>query len=197
MILAQALIALTGLAYLKSLLSQHDLISSIAQQKYNGGWKFAAAIITIFTLQITIVIYAPGKSGYQTTILILTLLTSTSLLFLNHHLPGAKLAILGAILNITVVLANGGWMPLTPETANFIHPDRPPVELQTKPPSSKNIILNKNNTKLWLLSDIIRITLPWRNSAISIGDILLITGFAQFVLISRKEKHARTKVPLL
>jgi hypothetical protein len=113
-------------------------------------------------------------------ILILTQSAVIGLLFLNRHLPGAKIFVLGLVLNLVVMVANGGWMPVTPETSSFVHPARI-VEVHARPPSSKNIVLARSETKLWILSDIIRLALPWERTAISIGDALLIVGAAQFI----------------
>jgi uncharacterized membrane protein len=61
-----------------------------------------------------------------------------------------------------------------------------------KPQDSKNIVMARSDTNLWILSDIIPVTLPWNRYAVSIGDILLIVGAAQFIFqtTSRsKSKH--------
>lgn len=175
MILAYAIILLIILA----LLLRRDL-STLGRIPYRGGWKVAAAVVGLFVLQAALIIYVPGQTIWQMVLLILSQLALVFLLLLNHHVPGAQLFALGIILNTTVMVANGGWMPVTPETQQFVHPDRP-VEVYAKPPSSKNIVLPHSETKLWILSDIIRVTLPWRRNAISIGDLLLIVGAAQFI----------------
>jgi hypothetical protein len=163
-ILAYAIILLIILA----LLLRRDL-SALGRMPYRGGWQVAAAVIGLFVLQAALIVYVSGQSTWQMV-----------LLLLNHHVPGANVFALGIILNTTVMVANGGWMPVTPETQRFVHPDRP-VEVGAKPPSSKNIVLLRSETKLWFLSDIIRVTLPWRRNAISIGDVLLIVGAALFI----------------
>jgi hypothetical protein len=174
-ILAYAIILLIILA----LLLRRDL-SPLGQIPYRGGWKAAAAVVGLFVLQAALIIYVPGQTVWQMVLLILSQLALVFLLLLNHHVPGAKVFALGIILNTAVMVANGGWMPVTPETQQFVHPDQP-VEVYTKPPSSKNIVLARSETKLWILSDIIRVTLPWRQNAISIGDVLLIVGAALFI----------------
>jgi hypothetical protein len=174
-ILAYALIFLIVLA----LILKRDL-STLARLPYKGGWMLLALVIGLFVLQATTVIYVAGQTVLQMGILVLSQVTLCFLLVLNHHIPGARLFVLGIALNLVVMIANGGWMPVTPETYHFVHPDRA-VEVATRPPSSKNIILPRAETRLWLLSDIIRVTLPWRRTAISGGDLLLIVGAAQFV----------------
>ncbi len=192
MILVHAVIILVVLAYIRSLLLRRNLIAPISQRPYQGGWKLVVSIGILFVLQATLVIYAPGQTVLQMLVMTSTHLGFIVLLLLNYHIPGVKLVILGAVLNIVVVLANGGWMPVTPEIHNdFVHPERPPAEIGARPPSSKNIILDKEDTNLWLLSDIIRITVPWRRTAISIGDVLLVAGAAQFIFQVKTREERR------
>lgn len=175
MILAYAIVALIVLA----LLLRRDL-SVIGQLSYRGGWKYIAVVMGLFVLQAALVLYVPGQTILQMVILNLSQIALIFLFLLNRHLPGAKLFALGITLNVLVMVVNGGWMPVTPDTYHFVHPERSIVE-QTRPGSSKNIILPRSETNLWILSDIIPVTLPWRRTAMSFGDVLLIVGVAQFI----------------
>lgn len=188
MILAYAIIFLVILA----LLLRCDL-SALGQISYRGGWITMVLIIGLFFLQAALVIYVPGQSLWQIIVLNASQITLVLLFLLNHHVPGAKLFALGIALNALVMLANGGWMPLTPEMSHFVHPDRPVVEQQTRPSNSKNILLPRSETNLWILADIIPITLPWRRTAVSPGDILLVVGVAQLIF----QATARKKDKLL
>jgi hypothetical protein len=174
-VLADAIIFLLILA----LLLRRDL-SAVGRISYRGGWKFAAVMAGLFALQALTVLYVPGQTVYQIALLMLSQIALVFLLLLNRHVPGAKLFALGIMLNIAVMAANGGWMPVTPEIHNFVHPDRP-VELQARQVNSKDVILPRTETNLWILSDIIPVTLPWRRNAVSIGDVLIILGAAQFI----------------
>jgi hypothetical protein len=60
---------------------------------------------------------------------------------------------------------------------------------QTRPGSSKNIILPQSKTHLWILSDIIPVNLLWRRTAMSLGDVLLVVGVAQFIFQSTTRKE--------
>jgi hypothetical protein len=175
-ILVDAVIFLLLLA----LLLRRDL-SAIGRISYRGGWKLAAIVAGLFVVQAMTVLYVPGQTIFQMALLILSQMALVFLLLLNRHLPGAKLFALGIILNIAVMVANGGWMPVTPEIHYFVHPDRP-VELQARQVNSKDVILPRTATNLWILSDIIPVALPWRRNAVSIGDLLLILGAVQFIL---------------
>ena len=175
MVLADAVIFLLILA----LLLRRDL-SAIGRIVYRGGWKLAVVVAGLFALQAIMILYVPGQTVLQMALLILSQMALVFLLLLNRHVPGAQLFALGITLNIAVMVANGGWMPVTPETHYFVHPDRP-AEVQARQMSSKNVILPRTETNLWILSDIIPVTLPWRRNAVSIGDVLLILGAAQFI----------------
>ncbi len=181
MILVHAVLILVALAGVRSLVLKRNLMTPIGQRPYRGGWKLVVSIGTLFVLQAALVVYAPGQTVLQMLVMISTHLGFLALLLLNRHIPGVKLVILGGVLNIIVVLVNGGWMPVSPETAHFVHPERPPAEVGVRPPGSKNIVLLKEDTNLWILSDIIRIIVPWRRAAVSIGDVLLVAGIAQFI----------------
>lgn len=178
MILIYAIIFLIVLA----LMLRRDL-AALGQIHYRGGWKLGVAIVSLFILQAVLVVYVPGQTTFQMIVLLLSQLTLIVLFILNRHVPGAKLFALGVILNTTVMIANGGWMPVTPETYHAIRPNRV-VELQDRAPSSKGIMLPRSETNLWILSDIIHISIPGHKNALSIGDVVLILGIAQFLLLA-------------
>lgn len=183
MILAYAIIVLIILA----LLLRRDL-STLGQISYRGGWLFIAVIIGLFILQAGLITFAAGQTLWQMLILNLSQLALVFLFLLNRHVPGAKLFAFGIALNVLVMMVNGGWMPVTPEMAHFVHPDRPVVEA-ARPSISKNVILPRSETNLWILSDIIPVTLIWRRNAVSIGDIVLVAGAAQFIFQTTAKKR--------
>jgi hypothetical protein len=177
MILAYAVIIFIVLA----LLLRRDL-SAIGRIPFRGGWKLAAAVAGLFVLQAALILYAAGQTVLQAAFLILTHIALLFLLVLNRHIPGARLFILGIVLNTLVMVANNGWMPITSDMYHYVHPDRS-VETYAKLPNSKNIVLPRDETRLWILTDIIPAPLPWRRYAVSLGDIFLVMGAAQFILL--------------
>jgi hypothetical protein len=189
MVLAYAIILLIILA----LLFRRDL-SAIGRISYRGGWVPLAGVIALFIVQAALVLYVPGQTTLQRACLILSQLALILLILLNQHVPGAKVFALGIILNTAVMLANGGWMPVTPETYHFIHPEQA-VEVQARPASSKGIVLSRAETRLWILSDIVRVTLPWRRTAMSVGDLLLILGATQFIFQATSKRSDTTARP--
>jgi len=93
---------------------------------------------------------------------------------------------LGLTLNILVMVANGGFMPVTLEAlqrAGLAHMALG-IEDGARVMASKDIILSREVTRLWYLSDILvlRRPFPW-STVFSVGDVLLMAGV--FVLLQR------------
>lgn len=175
MVIAEAVIFLIVVA----ILLRRDL-GALAELRFRGGWRLTFLVVGLFAAQALIILYAPGQSTFQLVTLMLSQGALLVLIVLNYHIPGAALFSLGIALNLAVMLANGGWMPITPEMYHFVHPERV-VEIGSRAPDSKGIILSREQTNLWVLSDIVPVALPWRRTAVSIGDLLLIAGAAQFI----------------
>ena len=183
MILAYAAILLIVLA----LIFRRDL-NAIGQLSYKGNWKLVAIVLGLFALQWATVILTEDRTILHMVLLIASHLALILLFLLNRHIAGAKLFALGIFLNTLVMVVNGGWMPVTPETYQFVHPGQS-AEVYAHPPKSKNIILTRAETAMWLLSDNIPVSLPWRRNAVSIGDVLMIVAIGQFLFQSTAAKR--------
>lgn len=97
----------------------------------------------------------------------------------NRRLPAVLVLGLGIACNLLVILANGGLMPVSPETLVQINPVS---SVQGWPTGihygySKNIILAQGETRLWFLSDVLVLPppFPWP-TAFSLGDLFLAVG---------------------
>jgi hypothetical protein len=85
----------------------------------------------------------------------------------------------GFLLNAFVILTNGRWMPISPETAQKILPATSVDALQIgqRIGYSKDVLLTREDTKFWFFSD--RLSLPdWIHYgvAFSVGDLLIFIG---------------------
>ena len=101
-------------------------------------------------------------------------------LWLNRRLPGVPWLAAGVFLNALAILANGGWMPIAPQTIAALGGRAWP--LGTHRGASKDIVLPLGATRLWFLSDIFVIPRPFPlPTAFSIGDILIVIGVACFI----------------
>jgi hypothetical protein len=97
----------------------------------------------------------------------------------NRRLPGMLVVGLGVTLNLAVILANGGWMPVAPETLAGINPGTPldAWALGGHYGYSKDLIRLQAETRLWLLSDILVLPppFPWP-TAFCAGDLSIAAG---------------------
>jgi hypothetical protein len=95
---------------------------------------------------------------------------------INWALPGMRAVGLGLLLNALVMGLNGGLMPEAAETLGLNHPG---VVLQNGQhiPRSKNVLLARENTRLWWLSDVVATPpgFPVRMVG-SVGDIIMMLG---------------------
>jgi len=102
----------------------------------------------------------------------------------NRHLPGIRLIALGVLMNFAVMVVNGGYMPVTPEALvtaghqGLVYS----MESGARVANSKDVILEREETTLWWLSDVFVIPGDWPLSgSFSLGDIVIALG--AFVLI--------------
>ncbi len=99
--------------------------------------------------------------------------------WLNRREPAMWLLGIGLAVNLIVIIANDGWMPISPETLTRLEPQVPigAWEIGARYGISKDMILSTELTNLAFLSD--RFILPVSSVsrvAFSIGDVLLALG---------------------
>ena len=119
----------------------------------------------------------------------LSLLGSLALFFVfawfNRRLPGMPILIFGLLLNFVVIVANGGWMPISLHTANLLTGKDVLqfVNLGSRF-GEKDILLPAQNIHLEFLADrfLFPAWLPYK-VAFSLGDVLISVG--AFWLLAR------------
>jgi len=161
-------------------------LSRLAHLPVRNTWL----ILMAFVLQIYLVYVPAGKTqGLTEPAAVLHIASYVLLLtaiWQNRHLPGITVMAVGVLLNLAVILANGGFMPIEPEAVRQLgHEDRVvSLEPGYRVYKAKDVVLPREQTRLWLLSDIFVIAPPFPiRSAFSPGDVLLSTGV--FVLLQR------------
>jgi len=164
-----------------------------------GGWKGAAipslslAPLTLFgiTLQVVALQWAAGLER------LLLFALSHALLFLFfaanwRHKPLRVLA-LGFALNLLAILANGGYMPITPEAMASLHPGTSAVQWSSGlvRSGSKDIVLSPGASPFWFLGDVLIVSRPFPFlAALSPGDLVLLVGlgWAMYQFSSSSER---------
>jgi hypothetical protein len=95
----------------------------------------------------------------------------------NRNQPGFWALGIGLALNLSVIVLNGGLMPVSPDVVAQLVPDTSTDAWQVGERVGWNVVLPKTSTRLWWLSD--HLLLPaWFPSrkALSTGDVLIAVG---------------------
>ena len=121
----------------------------------------------------------PEQVDQQKVLFLVSHLLLLAFVWRNRRLPGMQIVGLGVLCNLSVILANGGFMPIAPEALVRINPGS---SLAQWPAGfhyghSKDLILLRTNTVLWGLSDwlVLPPPFPWP-TAFSLGDLLIAVG---------------------
>jgi len=118
------------------------------------------------------------SDGLASVSLLASLILFSVFAWLNRHLPGMPILIVGLLLNFVVIVANGGWMPISPQTANLLA-GKDVLQFMNAGSrfGEKDILLPLQNIRLEFLAD--RFLLPaWfpYKVAFSLGDVLVSIG---------------------
>jgi hypothetical protein len=140
-------------------------------------------LVFIAFLPQFIVIYLPiTRDLFPDWVVAVFLVVSQILLlvfvWLNRHIFGALILLCGVVFNLSVMTANGGFMPINPQTASRVVSED--VLRNVQPGSRigpKDILLHPHDTRFEWLAD--RFLLPsWipHQVAFSIGDVFIAVG---------------------
>ena len=112
----------------------------------------------------------------------------------NLSFWGARMILLGLGLNLIVMAANGGLMPVAPPVVEAIGKHSVDELRMGDPiPGSKNVLLERDQTHAQWLSDAIVLPIPRPyKRAVSVGDLAVFGGVAlTFVEITRRYRQIR------
>jgi len=161
-------------------------IKRLAHLPLRWGWL----AMILFAAQAYLIFWPEARAGGLFSPRAMILVSSYLILILmawsNHSLPGVNLILVGIALNFLVIVANGGFMPVAPQTlirGGHTHLVAA-LESGARVSRSKDVLLWPEQTKLWFLSDIF--VIPERYplaGSFSLGDVLIASG--AFILLQR------------
>jgi hypothetical protein len=113
----------------------------------------------------------------------------------NWRVPGMAVIALGFAMNFAAIAANGGQMPVTRETIEASGQGWLLTDVGQGQPvyQSKDVLLPKDQTRLWALTDIF-VTPPPVRRAVSFGDFVTFAGVA-LIIIAAMRKAAPSSAP--
>ena len=126
--------------------------------------------------------------------LLASLLIFLGFAWVNRGLPGMSILLIGLALNLTVMAANGGFMPISPQTASQLVPDGALLDFQSGDRFGvKDIYLPPLETRFEWLADRF-LTPAWFSyrAAFSLGDVFIAIGaFGLLAWTGLPEKNNR------
>lgn len=147
-----------------------------------------AAFLILLAFSIQVVVYLPALRTspfvlhLATPIYVLALALAVAGMLSNWHLGLAmRIATLGLLLNLGVILANGGHMPVSAAAMRAVQGTAKIRELQN-PRVYGNTRIAGLSSRLTVFSDIIPVPMPHgRGNVYSLGDVLIASGISALV----------------
>jgi hypothetical protein len=141
------------------------------------GWLILVAL----SIQLASVLLMGQLSGSVSKVaLVLSYGVLIFVLAVNLRSYWAAIVALGTVMNLAVILANGGAMPVSPQALGITPEASLGVGVREMIPFSKDQILLASETRLSVLSDTIIVVTGPRRIVISPGDILIAVGLGVF-----------------
>jgi hypothetical protein len=161
------------------------------QNKYEVPMLRDLWLVFVAFLPQYIIIYLPTHQTVSDKLFAILLVLSQTLFLgfavLNRNFPGMKILMIGTALNWLVIVANGGFMPISPETASRLISENVLADIQIGSRfGPKDILLPPQETNLEWLSDrfLPPAWLPYQ-VAFSLGDVFIAAGV--FWLLARQK----------
>ncbi|MBI4216983.1 MAG: DUF5317 domain-containing protein [Chloroflexi bacterium] len=177
---------------------RHSIVSNFPQVKLR--YLFIAPIALFVQVTVSYLVTSVLGADLRPAGLVASYALLLAFLAINRRNPAVLIFGVGIILNLAAILANGGFMPTTPEAVmNAGLGDRiaglAPGDVV---PQTTIMLLEKSQIRLWFLSDILSLRSPFPR-VFSMGDILVVLGVVLMLLglvlseIARRVSEPRRK----
>ncbi len=133
--------------------------------------------LVLLALQTTLVGRGAPESVLRLAIP-LTIFGALPFLLMLIRYRGVQLVLVGLALNLSVIVANGGLMPVTPQTVGRLSgPDRlETLVIGHRVPGSKDVLLERADVHLAAFSDRFVVGLGRVGAVYSLGDVFVLIG---------------------
>ena len=156
-----------------------------------GGGAFFALLLQIIAFNAPL-----GDDVPRRVFLLLSYIVLIGFVTLNLRRIGISIIGIGLLMNFIVISANGGLMPVTPETlARGDFPDDVTVGQWVS--GSKDVLLERDDVRLWALGDRYVFDSGPVTLAYSVGDAFILAGLFVFVaeMVSPRISRKQAEVP--
>lgn len=139
------------------------------------GWTLLSAV----GLQAVALYAGIGHIDYLLpSLFIVSYLLLFGFVWANRCHLGVSIIGIGLLLNFLVMVANGGLMPTSPNTLvrAGLAQQLPQLEAGEPIRHTKDILLERENTNMWVLSDILVVDNPFGIRTFSVGDTVIGAG---------------------
>jgi Family of unknown function (DUF5317) len=135
-------------------------------------------VLTVFLAQVFIIYRSNVPNGLVAACLLVSQILLLGFAWLNRRVVGMPILICGVLLNLLVMAANGGFMPISPHTAGSLISEQRLLDLQLGSRiGTKDILLPLRDIRFEWLADRF-LTPAWFPSrvAFSLGDVFIACG---------------------
>jgi hypothetical protein len=169
-------------------------LSELRNLRLRLGWVvLPAALLQLLVVTDPWAIWRePGMAGL---LLMISYAPFVAFIAANPRVPGLAVAGIGLALNLVVMLANGGLMPVSPQSQLAAgHPEDREIIVGARTSAGKGIILPASETRLAFLSDTIVMPPFPRPMIVSLGDLVMVGGLAYGVHAAMRRRKTGSVV---
>lgn len=154
-------------------------LTYLARIPFRRGWILIGALVLQIVALRVVEPGPPGEPDLRGALFLLGYAGVLAGVWLNRQLDPMRVVGIGFALNLIAVLPTFGYMPITAEAYAAAGQARPGETFAdgTKLARAKDMVLPRDKTPLWPLTDIIPVRDPsWLRGVYSVGDLVLAAG---------------------